>query len=159
MVIAVGAIAPDFELQSSELEGDKPGKKIKLSNYRGKANVVLAFYPLDFSPVCTKEHECFYEDIGSFDTAGAQILGISVDSAWTHAAYAKKLGITYPLLSDFHPKGEVAKKYGLYFEEAGITKRATVIVDKAGKVTYVKEQPILEGRHNSDIVAELKKLG
>ncbi len=159
MAIAVGVDAPDFELPSNELEGERPGKKIKLSAYRGNANVVLAFYPLDFSPVCTKEHECFYEDFRDFEGAGAQILGISVDSTWTHAAYAKKLGITYPLLSDFHPKGAVAKQYGLYLEEAGITARATVIIDRAGKVAYVREQPIREGRHNSDIVAELRKLG
>lgn len=159
MAIAVGVDAPDFELPSSEPEGDRPGKKIKLSDYRGKANVVFAFYPLDFSPVCTKEHECFYEDVAAFDASGAQILGLSVDSAWTHWAYAKKLGITYPLLSDFHPKGAVAKQYGLYLEDAGITARATVLVDTTGKVAYVKEQPLREGRHNSDIVAELKKLG
>src|SRR5437868_4580328 len=107
MAIAIGADAPDFELPSSELEGERPGKKIKLSDFRGKKSVVLAFYPLDFSPVCSKEHQCFYDDFAAFETAGAQILGISVDSAWTHLAFAKKLGITYPLLADFHPKGEV----------------------------------------------------
>ena len=73
MAIQVGTQAPDFELPSSELENGKPGKKLKLSDYRGKKNVVLAFYPLDFSPVCSSENECFREDFSQFDSAGAQV--------------------------------------------------------------------------------------
>src|SRR5215472_2350983 len=88
MSIQVGADAPDFELPSSEVAEDgRPGKKIKLSDYRGKKNVVLAFYPLDFSPVCSSENQCFATDLPEFDRAGTQILGISVDSAWTHLAF------------------------------------------------------------------------
>src|SRR5277367_2171184 len=99
MTILVGAQAPDFELPSSELENGKPGKKIKLSDYRGKKNVVLV-YPLDFSPVCTSENECLREDYSEFDSAGAQVLGVSVDSVWTHLAFAKQMGLKYHLLRE-----------------------------------------------------------
>lgn len=158
MSIQVGVQAPDFELPSSELENGRPGKKIKLSDYRGKKNVVLVFYPLDFSPVCTSENECLREDYSEFDTAGAQVLGVSVDSVWTHLAFAKQMGLKYPLLADFHPRGEVAKKYGLYAEDKGTTARATVIVDRGGKVVWVKEQERTQARDNTVILEELAKL-
>ena len=133
-MIDIGTDAPDFELPSNELTPEgKPGKKIKLSDFRGKKNVVLAFYPLDFSPVCSGEPTCLRDAISQLEGAGAQVLGISVDSAWTHQAFAKSLGITYPLLADFHPKGSVAQKYGLYEAEKGITSRATVIVGKTAR--------------------------
>lgn len=159
-MIQVGTEAPDFELPSSELSPEgKPGKKIKLSDYRGKKNVVLAFYPLDFSPVCTTEHGCFKDDISQLEGANAQVLGISVDSAWTHQAFAKHLGINYPLLADFHPKGAMADKYGLYEADKGITARATVIVDKAGKVAYVENHGLGNARDDKKIIEALKKLG
>ncbi len=159
MAIQVGTIAPDFELPSSELDNGRPGKKIKLSDFRGKKNVVLAFYPLDFSPVCSTEHACFVEDFSELEKAGAQVLGISVDSAWAHLAFAKHLKLPYPLLADFQPRGEVAAKYDLYLADKGITARATVIVDKAGKVAWVKQQEIPEARDNKKIIEELRKLG
>src|SRR5271165_5201853 len=125
MAIQVGTLAPDFELPSNELENNRPGKKIKLSDYRGKKAVVLAFYPLDFSPVCSTEHACFVQDFSELEKAGAQVLGISVDSTWTHIAFAKHLGLKYPLLADFLPRGAVADKYGLFLADKGITARAT----------------------------------
>ncbi|HEY2735083.1 MAG TPA: peroxiredoxin, partial [Polyangiales bacterium] len=106
MAIAVNQPAPDFELPSNQLVEGRPGKKIKLSALRGKP-VILAFYPLDFSPTCTTENVCFRDDLGQFNELGAQVLGISVDSAWTHKAFAESLKLTFPLLADFHPKGEV----------------------------------------------------
>jgi peroxiredoxin len=156
--IQVGAEAPDFELPSSELVDGRPGKKIKLSDYRGKKNVVLAFYPLDFSPTCTNENQCFRQDFSEFEKAGTQVLGISVDSAWTHMAFAKQLGLTYPLLADFQPRGDVASKYGLFLADKGITARATVLVDKAGKVAFVKVQEIPQARDNKLILEEIAKL-
>src|SRR4051794_32178999 len=111
MTIRVGEEAPDFELASSLVKEDgKPGKKIKLSDYRGKA-VVLAFYPLDFSTVCSGEVACFRDDLGAFEGANAQVLGVSVDSHWAHQAFAKQSGLTFPLVADFEPKGAVAKTY------------------------------------------------
>ena len=159
-IAQVGDDAPDFELPSNEpLENSKPGKKIKLSDYRGKKNVVLVFYPLDFSPTCSGEHQCFADDSSQFEKAGAQVLGISVDSAWAHHAYAQQMGIRYPLLADFHPRGAVAETFGLYEADKGITSRATVIVDKRGKVAFIKKEPLGEGRDNKAILAELAKLG
>ena len=151
MPIAVGHPAPDFTLK------DQDQKEVKLSDLRGK-NVVIAFYPLDWSPVCTKEHACFTDDLKSFEGVDAQLLGLSVDSAWSHKAYAEKMGIRYPLLADFHPRGAVASQFGLYLADKGITNRATVIVDKQGVVRYVQVYEILAQRNNSDLVAELKKL-
>jgi peroxiredoxin len=160
MPIQVGDEAPDFELPSSELGADgKPGKPVKLSDFRGKKAVILAFYPLDFSPTCSKEMECFREDLTTFDGAGAQVLGISVDSKWTHAAFAKHIGLKYPLLADFHPKGATAQKYGLFKEQLGFASRATVVVDKAGKVAYVKETPLGEQRDNKEILEAVRKAG
>jgi len=157
--IKVGVEAPDFELPSSETgDNGKPGKPIRLSDYRGKKNVVLAFYPLDFSPVCTGENACFEKTMERFAALDAQVLGLSVDSAWTHAAFKRELGLSYPLLADFHPRGEVARKYGLYLEESGITARATVIIGKDGIVKYVLVQQIPEPRSNKMLLAFLETL-
>ena len=101
MPIAVGQPAPDFTLK------DQSQKDIKLSDFAGKRNVVLIFYPLDFSPLCTNEHACFVNDLKQFESLDAQVLGLSVDSVWAHKAFAEKMGITYPLLADFHPRGAV----------------------------------------------------
>jgi len=145
MAIEVGQKAPEFTLKDQNM------KEVSLKDFRGK-NVVLAFYPLDFSPVCSKEHACFKEDFSEFNGLNADVLGLSVDSAWAHKAFAEKLGIHYSLLADFHPKGDVARKYGLYLEEKGITNRATVIIDKEGVVRFVKVYDIPQQRDNKELV-------
>jgi peroxiredoxin len=159
MTISVGSEAPDFELPSS-LPGDggRPGKPVKLSDYRGKKNVVLAFYPLDFSPVCSGEMSCFREDFSKFQGADTEVLGVSVDSVWAHAAFAKAQNLAFPLLADFHPRGAAADKFGFYEADKGITSRATVIVDKHGKVAYAKNHGLGTPRNDEEILAELKKL-
>jgi len=151
MPIAVGQAAPDFTLKNQDQ------KEVKLRDFRGR-NVVLAFYPLDWSPVCTKEHACFVEDLKAFEGVNAQVLGISVDSAWSHQAYAEKMGITYPLLADFQPRGAVASQFGLYLADKGITNRATVILDKQGIVRHVDVYEIPSPRNNQDLVAALRNL-
>lgn len=157
-MIAIGTDAPDFDLPSSELTPEgRPGKKVRLSDFRGKKHVLLAFYPLDFSPTCSKEIGCFKDDTVKIEGHGAQILGISVDSVWCHQAFAKQMAIGYPLLADFHPKGDVASKYDLYNADKGITKRATVIVDKNGKVAWAQEHS--EQRDDKAILEQLAKLG
>ena len=133
MPIAVGQPAPDFTLK------DQSQKEIKLSDYAGKRNVVLIFYPLDFSPVCTNEHACFVNDLKQFEKLDAQVLGLSVDSAWAHKAFAEKMGITYPLLADFHPKGAVADKFGVYLAEKGITGTGHRHHQQGGKNRVVQE--------------------
>lgn len=136
MAITVGQTAPDFSLK------DQSQKEVKLSDFAGKKNVVLVFYPLDWSPTCTNEHSCFVNDMKSFDQLDAEILGVSVDSVWSHKAYAEKMGIKYPLLADFQPRGAAAEKYGVYLPEKGISGRAIAIVNKQGKVAWFKNYDI-----------------
>ncbi len=136
MPISVGQAAPEFALK------DQSQKEVKLSDYKGKKNVVLMFYPLDWSPVCTNEHACFVNDMKKFDSLDAQILGLSVDSVWSHKAYAEKMGINYPLLADFQPRGAVADKFGMFLAEKGITGRAIAIINKDGNVAWFKQYDI-----------------
>ncbi len=150
--VEVGKPAPDFTLKNQD------NQETKLSQFKGKSKVVLAFYPLDFSPVCSKEHACFVNDLKQFEGMKAQVLGISVDSVYAHKAFAEKLGIKYPLLSDFHPKGKVAESYGLYLADKGITARATVVIDREGIVRHVKVEDIPQTRDNKQIEKVLSEL-
>ncbi len=151
MPIKVGEKAPDFTLKGHD------DKDYTLNHYRGKT-VLLAFYPADFSPTCSEEHTCFVNDLKRFESVNAQVFGISVDNIWSHKAFAQKLNISYPLLSDFHPKGSVASQYGLYLNDLGITNRATVIIDKDGIVRYVKVYDIPKVRDNEEILKVLEEL-
>ena len=148
--IQVGTTAPDFTLK------DQDQKEFKLSELKGKRNVVLAFYPLDWSPVCTKENKCLTDDFPKFSSADTEIFGISIDSVYSHKAWADSMGLKHRLLSDMG--GNVAKQYGMYLDDKFITKRATVIVDKQGTVRYVKVQEILTARDDQDILNALKAL-
>ncbi len=132
MPIAVGDSAPEFTLK------DQSQEEVKLSDFKGKRNVVLIFYPLDFSPVCTDEHACFVNDMKRFEQLDAQVLGVSVDSVWAHKAFAEKMGIRYPLLADFQPRGAVADSFGVFFPNLGISGRAIAIINKAGKIAWFK---------------------
>ena len=145
MAIAVGQAAPEFTLK------DQHQKEVKLSDYAGKKNVVLVFYPLDWSPVCTNEHACFVSDMKLFASLDAEVFGVSVDSVWSHKAFAEKMGISYSLLADFQPRGAMADKYGVFLAEKGITGRAIVIVNKAGTVAWVKNYDI-------PVVPDLKEI-
>jgi len=136
MSIAVGQTAPDFMLLNQEK------KEVKLSDFAGKKNVVLVWYPLDWSPTCTNEHVCFVNDMKAFETLDAEVLGVSVDSVWSHKAFAEKMEIKYSLLADFHPRGAMSEKYGVYLADKGITSRAIAIVNKAGKVAWFKNYDI-----------------
>ncbi len=136
MATAVGQAAPEFTLK------DQNQQEVKLSDFRGEKNVVIVFYPLDWSPTCTKEHACFVNDMKRFEQLDAQVLGLSVDSTWSHKAWAEKMGISYPLLADFHPRGAVASQFGAYLEDRGITGRAIAIIDKAGKLAWFKQYDI-----------------
>jgi peroxiredoxin len=149
MPVTVGEEAPDFELENQ----DK--KKVKLSDFRGKKKVVLMFYPLDWSPVCSNEHKCMKEDFSKFQGKDAEVLGISVDSGWCHKAFKEARGIPYDLLSDM--KREVVQKYDLYLAEANIGRRATVVVGRDGKVAWFKEQAMKEERKDAEILEALEK--
>jgi peroxiredoxin len=152
MAIAVGQTAPDFSLK------DQYDKDVKLSEFAGKKNVVLVFYPLDWSPVCSNEHACLVNDMKRFETLDAAVLGVSVDSAWSHKAYAEKMGIKYSLLADFNPRGAMADKYGVYLAEKGITGRAIVIVGKDGKVAWVKNYDIPVVPDVAEVAAALQQV-
>jgi len=148
--IKVGDTAPDFNLK------DQDQKDVKLSEYRGKKNVVLCFYPLDWSPVCQGENKCLTDDFPQFQNANAELFGVSCDSFFSHKAWADSLDLKHRLLSDVHRT--TAKAYGLYFEPLNCSKGATVSVDKNGKVAYVKVQEIKVAREDEDILAALSKL-
>ncbi len=148
--IKVGDTAPDFTLK------DQDQKDVKLSDFREKKNIVLAFYPLDWSPVCTGENKCLTDDFPSFQSSNAEVFGISTDSFYSHKAWVDALELKHRLLADMHRT--VAKAYGLYFDPLNCAKRATVIVDRQGKVAYVKVQEIKTARDDKEILAALKKL-
>jgi peroxiredoxin len=152
MAIAVGQPAPDFVLK------DQNQKEVKLSDFVGQKNVVLVFYPLDWSPVCTNEHACLVNDMKQFETLDAEVLGVSVDSVWSHKAYAEKMGIKYSLLADFQPRGAMAEKYGVFLADKGITGRAIVIVNKAGKVAWVKNYDIPVVPDLKEVAAALQQV-
>lgn len=151
MAIAVGQAAPEFTLK------DQNQKDVKLSDFRGK-NVVIVFYPLDWSPVCTNEHACFVNDMKQFEKLNAQVLGLSVDSVWSHKAYAEKMGITYSLLADFQPRGAVAELYGVFLPEKGISGRTIAIVGKNGKVAWVKNYDIPVVPDINEVAAALQQV-
>jgi len=128
-VLQPGIAAPDFTLESS------PTDKVTLSQYRGRP-VVLVFYPADWSPVCGDQLALYNELIPDFEQYQAQVIGISVDGVWSHQEFAKARNLHYPLLADFHPKGEVAKRYGVYSEPEGISDRALFVIDKDGIIAW-----------------------
>ena len=152
MSLAVGQKAPEFALK------DQSQKEVKLSDFAGKRNVVLVFYPLDWSPTCTNEHVCFVNGMKQFEMLDAEVLGVSVDSVWSHKAFAEKMGIKYSLLADFHPKGAMSEKYGVYLGEKGITGRAIFLVDKAGKVAWAKHYDIPVVPDINEVAADLGNL-
>jgi len=123
MILQKGTPAPDFELNST------PDQKLKLSDLKGK-RVILAFYPADWSPVCSDQMALYNEMLSTFHKYNAQILGISVDSTWCHLAFSKHRNIHFPLLSDFEPKGKVSKEYGSYNEREGTSLRTLFVLDE-----------------------------
>jgi peroxiredoxin len=131
MALKPGDPAPDFTLPSTV------GEKVTLSDFRGKKNVILLFYPLDFSPVCSGETKACAELLPRQGAGDVEILGISVDSLWAHKAFAAQQGIAYPLLADFQPRGAVAQKYGVFLDEKGFSARTAFIVGKDGAIKDV----------------------
>jgi peroxiredoxin len=129
-ILRPGTVAPDFELP-----GTPGGRTYRLSEQRGKP-VVLAFYPADWSPVCSDQLALYSELMPEFSRYGAAVFGISVDSIWSHEAYAKSRNLRFPLLSDFEPKGAVSRRYGAYDEKAGMSERALFVIDPAGTVFW-----------------------
>ena len=135
--LAPGTPAPEFTLPAG------PDKKLSLSDYRGKL-VVLAFYPADWSPVCTDQMSVFNEAMEEFQRLGADVLGVSVDGIWCHKAFASDRKYRFPLLSDFEPKGATASAYGVYRPRDGISERALFVIDDQGVIRWNFVSPIAE---------------
>jgi peroxiredoxin len=133
-MIAVGEQAPDFTLRNQD------GEKVSLSDFRGR-KLMLIFYPGDFSPVCGDQLSIYQEVKPEIAEKGVELVGISVDSFFAHKAFQEKIGIDTTLLSDFEPKGEVARAYGSYVEKMGFANRTLVLVDEDGKVAWTYESP------------------
>ena len=151
-MISVGASAPDFELRSHT------GQSVKLSDFRGKQAVVIAFHPLAFTPVCALQMQTYEKERASFDALGAHILSISVDAGPAKKAWADWLGgISFDLLADFHPKGQVATDYGVMRAD-GISERALFVVDRQGTIAWTKQYKIPEQPDIQELYGALEKL-
>jgi peroxiredoxin (alkyl hydroperoxide reductase subunit C) len=132
MPLEVGNEAPDFTLN------DYNRQQVKLSDYRGKKNVLLVFYPFAFSGICTGELCQVRDEIEQYQNDDVQVLGVSVDTPFSLKAWAEQQGYTFPLLSDFWPHGEVAKAYGVFNDKAGMAVRGTFLIDKQGSVRFAE---------------------
>ncbi len=128
-MIAPGTPAPDFTLT------DQDGNEVSLVDLRGRTTV-LVFFPMAFSPVCTDQLNVYQEVLADLEREGVRLYGVSVDSSFTHKAFQEKLGISIPLLADFHPKGAVSRQFGVYIDERGHTGRALVMIDPDGIVRW-----------------------
>ena len=134
-ILSAGKAAPDFTLHST------PDQTVSLSEFRGRF-VILAFYPADWSPVCGDELALFNELLEEFGKYDAQLLAISVDGAWSHAAFSRDRKYHFPLLSDFEPKGAVARQYGVYDEKDGVAGRALFVIDGDGVIRWSYLSPM-----------------
>jgi mycoredoxin-dependent peroxiredoxin len=152
MAVEVGDQAPDFELK------DQHGTPVKLSEFRGKKNVVLVFYPLAFSGVCTSEMCAIRDDFPEVTREDVELLAVSVDSGFVLRTWADRDHFNFPLLSDFWPHGAVAKSYGVFDEEKGVATRGTFIIDKSGVVRWKVANPIPQARDIAEYQKALAEL-
>ena len=150
-ILNAGDKAPDFSLSVN------PDQKITLSELRGKP-VILAFYPADWSPVCGDQMALYNEVLPEFQEFGAELIGISVDGAWCHAAYAKDHNLHFPLAADFEPKGAVSRAYGAYRDKEGFSERALFVIDKDGVITWSYCSPVLVNPGADGILQALEAL-
>ncbi|HVY70136.1 MAG TPA: redoxin domain-containing protein [Verrucomicrobiae bacterium] len=146
-----GAVAPDFSLHST------PDQLVMLSEFRGRP-VILAFYPADWSPVCGDQMTLYNEMLSEFGEFGAELLGVSVDGAWCHAAFSQDRKLHFPLLSDFEPKGEVARRYGVYREREGVSERALFVIDGEGVIRWSYVSPVGVNPGAAGIISALEGL-
>lgn len=150
-ILQTGTKAPDFTLNVT------PDQTISLNEFQGKP-LIIAFYPADWSPVCSDQMALYNEVLPEFRKLKADIVGISVDGYWCHDAFAKTNHIHFPLLSDFEPKGSVAKAYGAYHDKAGVCERALFVVDKNGVIFWSYLSPMGENPGADGILDALEKL-
>jgi peroxiredoxin len=149
--LAPGTAAPDFNLRSA------PDRSVSLSDFAGRA-LIMAFYPADWSPVCTDQMALYNEILPDFQQLGAELVGISVDSWWCHLAFAEHRNLHFPLLADFEPKGDVAKRYNAYDATIGTSQRSLFVVDGEGVVRWSYESPVDVNPGADGILAALEAL-
>jgi peroxiredoxin len=150
-VLAPGVAAPDFTLRVT------PDQYLSLRDLAGKP-VIMAFYPADWSPVCGDQMALYNQVLPEFRNYEAELLGISVDGAWCHEAFAKKRHLHFPLLADFEPKGDVAKRYGAYRTGEGVSERALFVIDRKGVIFWSYLSPIAVNPGADGILDALEKL-
>jgi peroxiredoxin len=150
--LPVGTQAPEFTLSST------PNQKISLSDFRGQPTI-LVFYPEDWSPVCADQLALYQELLPEFAKFNAQLLAISVDGVWCHLAFAENRHLRFPLLADFEPKGEVARKYGVYRQQDGTSERALYVIDGDGVVRWSYVSPVGINPGADGILRALENLG
>ena len=150
-LLTAGAAAPDFALRSA------PGELTSLSDFRGRP-VILAFYPADWSPVCGDQMALYNEVLPEFERLDAVLLGISVDGAWCHRAFAEDRSLRFKLLADFEPKGAVAKEYGVYLAKDGTSERALFVIDEEGIIRWSYLSPINVNPGADGILSALETL-
>ncbi len=144
-----GDAAPDFELL------DENGKPTRLSSFRGR-NVVLVFFPAAFSPICTQELKQMTSHDAKYQREHAEVVGVSVDNKWSLKAFKRDEALTATLLSDFHPKGSVSQKYGVFMTETGQAKRGTFVIDKEGVLRGITIKEPKELRDEEEYFAQLR---
>ena len=149
--LPAGTPAPDFSLNST------PDQTVKLSEFRGQP-VVLAFYPADWSPVCGDQMALYNEMLPEFQNLGAELLGISVDGSWCHAAFSRDRKLHFPLLADFEPKGAVARLYGVYRQGEGICERALFVINADGVIHWSYVSPVGVNPGAEGILSALEEL-
>ena len=149
--LPAGTEAPPFNLNST------PDQKLSLDDFKGK-RLILAFYPADWSPVCGDQMTLYNEILPEFKRHNAELLGISVDGPWCHSAYREHRNLHFSLLSDFEPKGDMAKQYGVYRHSEGVTERALFVIDENAKIAWSSVSPIGVNPGADGILAALEKL-
>jgi peroxiredoxin len=153
-----GQAAPDFTASYLAMDNGRPGfKSVKLSDFKGQKNVVLAFFPAAFSPGCTNEMAKYQETSGQFNSNNTVILGMSVDSTWANAAFTDKLGVKFNILSD--ASREISRNYGVFDEKGLVARRTTFVIDSKGIVQKVfMAQEALDPAHSLEACALLKEV-
>lgn len=143
--ISKGETAPDFVLK------DQNKNEWRLSDALKKGEVVLCFYPLDFSPVCSTEMKCASDEMTRWASKGAQVIGVSCDSFFTHEAWAKSMGLKQTLLADMHRA--VCKAYGIYWPDLNVSGRGTIVIGTDGRVKWSQKREIKDAMNNEEVLA------
>jgi peroxiredoxin len=159
-VLEIGVQAPDFEL--SAVTGERR-HKVRLADFRGKKNMVLVFYPLDWTSTSAEQITAYNRELGKFAALEAQVLGITVDSTWGHLAWQEKVvgTVNYPLLSDFYPHGEIAQMYGVFRTgnpASGINESAVFVIDKNGKIVFAQRYELGAAPDHRDVLEALERM-